>query len=62
VNYIKQIESYKKEHILLPQERAQQTEENWDTWIPFGEKLRSKLFDMTTESKNSKEKSESAKH
>ena len=60
VNYIKQIEAYKKEHILLPQERAQQSEESWDSWIPFGEKLRSKLFDMTTEKKTEAKKE--AKH
>ena len=62
VNYIKQIEAYKKEHILLPQERAQQEEENWDSWIPFGEKLRSKLFNMTAaKPENSKDKKENEK-
>jgi acyl carrier protein len=61
-NYIKQIEAYKKEHILLPQERAQQSEESWDTWIPFGEKLRSKLFNMTTEKTEAKKEEKSAKH
>ncbi len=54
VNYIKQIEAYKKEHIMLPQERAQKSEENWDSWMPFGEKLRSKLFGMTEAPKKEK--------
>jgi hypothetical protein len=54
VNYIKQIEAYKKEHIMLPQERAQQAEENWDTWMPFGEKLRSKLYGLTEPTKKEK--------
>ncbi len=64
VNYIKQIEAYKKEHILLPQEKAQQEEENWDSFIPFGEKLRSKLFKMTSPKaeNNPKETKEKAKH
>ena len=54
VNYIKQIEAYKKEHIILPQVRAQEDEENWDSWIPYGEKLKSKLFKMTTNKKEAK--------
>jgi acyl carrier protein len=53
VNYIKQIEAYKKEHIILPQVRVQESEESWDSWIPYGEKLKSKLFKMTTD-KNTK--------
>jgi acyl carrier protein len=61
-NYIKQIEAYKKEHVMLPQERAQSTtEENWDTWIPFGEKLKGKLYGLTKE-KNGKDKKDSAQH
>jgi acyl carrier protein len=46
-NYIKQIEAYKKEFVLLPQERAHQEEETWDNWIPGGEKLKSKLRSYT---------------
>lgn len=60
VNYIKQVEAYKKEHIILPQVRAQESEESWDTWIPYGEKLKSKLFKMTTDKKQKKE--EDKKH
>ena len=56
VNYIKQIEAYKKEHVLLPQVKAQQTEESWDNWIPYGEKIKSKLFKMTKEKKKKEEK------
>lgn len=58
-NYIKQMEAYKKEFVLLPQDRAQESEESWDTWIPYGEKLKSKLFKMTKE-KSKKEKKENA--
>jgi|LauGreDrversion4_2_1035121.scaffolds.fasta_scaffold559139_2 acyl carrier protein len=54
-NYIKQIEAYKKEHILLPQERARANDESWSDWIPFGEKLRSKLYGMTNEKTSKKE-------
>jgi len=54
VNYIKQIEEYKKEHIILPQFKAQESEESWDSWIPYGEKLKSKLFNMTTDKKAEK--------
>ena len=56
------MEAYKKEHVLLPQVRAQESEESWDSWMPFGEKLRSKLFNMTTEKKTSNKESTSAKH
>jgi acyl carrier protein len=55
VNYIKQIEAYKKEHILLPQERARRSEESWDGWIPFGDKLKAKLFGMTSEKTSKKQ-------
>lgn len=48
-NYIKQMEAYKKEFVLMPQDRAQEAEENWDNWVPYGEKLKSKLFRMTKE-------------
>jgi acyl carrier protein len=58
VNYIKQIEAYKKEHIILPQVKAQEAEENWDSWIPYGEKLKSKLFKMTTDKKAEKAESD----
>jgi acyl carrier protein len=63
VNYIKQMEAYKKEYILLPQVKAQENEETWNDWIPYGEKLKSKLFSMT-ESKTKKEakKEKKAKH
>lgn len=56
VNYIKQMEAYKKEFVTLPQERAQQAEESWDDWIPYGEKLKSKLYGMTTPKTEKKEK------
>ncbi len=47
-NYIKQMEAYKKEFVMLPQEKAQSAEESWDEWIPYGDKLKSKLFGMTS--------------
>jgi len=60
VNFIKQLEAYKKEHIVLPQVKAQESEESWDSWIPYGEKLKSKLFNMTENKKA--EKKEDKKH
>jgi acyl carrier protein len=62
VNYIKQIEAYKKEHILLPQVRAQEPEENWNDWIPYGEKLKSKLFKMTTSAPGDKNAKKGKEH
>jgi acyl carrier protein len=65
VNFIKQMEAYKKEFLTLPQLKAQESEENWDEWIPGGEKLKNKLYGSTTESKKGKEKTiqkSSAKH
>jgi acyl carrier protein len=47
VNYIKQMEAYKAEFHMLPQEIAQKDEENWDNYLPFGEKLKAKLFSYT---------------
>ena len=60
VNYIKQLEAYKKEHIVLPQVKAQEAEDSWDSWIPYGEKLKSKLFNMTVDKKA--EKKDDKKH
>jgi acyl carrier protein len=48
VNFIKQMEAYKKEFLTLPQLHAQEPEESWDDWIPEGEKLKSLLFKKTT--------------
>lgn len=56
VNFIKQMEAYKKEYVFLPQVRAQQADESWDEWIPYGDKIKSKLFKMTTEKKKKEEK------
>jgi acyl carrier protein len=47
VNYIKQMEAYKAQFHMLPQELAQKDEENWDNYLPFGEKLKAKLFSYT---------------
>lgn len=47
VNYIKQMEAYKSEFHMLPQQLAQKDEENWDNYLPFGEKLKSKLYSYT---------------
>lgn len=47
INFIKHIEAYKREHKILPQQKAVQSEENWDNWLPNGEKIKSKLFKHT---------------
>ena len=51
VNFIKQMEAYKQEFHMMPQEKAHAKEENWDDWIPKGEALRSKLFRYTDKNK-----------
>jgi acyl carrier protein len=61
VNYIKQMEAYKAEFHMLPQEIAQKDEENWDNYLPFGEKLKSKLFSYTKKGDNSGKKTDSKK-
>lgn len=61
VNYIKQMEAYKKEFILLPQVKSQESEESWNDWIPYGDKLKSKLFGLTTH-KNEQTKNKEVKH
>jgi acyl carrier protein len=55
-NYIKQMEAYKKEFVLLPQEQAQKSEESWNDWIPYGDKLRNTLFGMTATKSGNKNK------
>lgn len=52
VNYIKQMEAYKAEFHMLPQQVAQKDEENWDNYLPYGEKLKAKLFSYTKNSGN----------
>lgn len=60
-NYIKQMEAYKREYLVLPQIRAHQAEENWNDWIPGGDKLRSKLANLAKKEKSEK-KEEKTKH
>ena len=59
VNFIKHMESYKQQHKILPQDAAQQSEENWDDWLPKGEKLKEKLFGYT---KKAEHKAEEPRH
>jgi len=47
VNYIKQMEAYKTQFHMLPQELAKKDEENWDDYLPFGEKVKAKLYGFT---------------
>ena len=47
INFIKHMEAYKKEHKVLPQNKAVADEENWDNWMPKGEKIKAKLFKNT---------------
>jgi len=47
INFIKHMEAYKQQHKLLPQEQAQLSDENWDDWLPKGEKIKEKLFGYT---------------
>jgi acyl carrier protein len=56
VNYIKQMEAYKAEFHMLPQEIAQKDEENWDNYLPFGEKLKAKLYSYTKKGDQSSKK------
>lgn len=60
VNFIKQMEAYKKEFLTLPQLKAHESEESWNEWIPGGEKLRGMLFKKTKEAKTNENKN--AKH
>lgn len=60
VNYIKQMEAYKAEFHMLPQELAQKDEENWDNYLPFGEKIKAKLFSYTVNKQGSEKKKEKA--
>jgi len=65
VNYIKQMEAYKAEFHMLPQEIAQKDEENWDNYLPFGEKLKAKLYSYTKKGHTSPKKNadkKEAKH
>ena len=61
VNYIKQMEAYKAEFHMLPQEIAQKDEENWDNYLPFGEKLKAKLYSYTQKNDVAGKKQESKK-
>ena len=47
VNYVKQTEAYKKEFLGIPQFKAHESVENWDTWIKGGESLKAKLHGFT---------------
>lgn len=51
VNYIKQMEAYKAQFHMLPQEIAKKDEENWDDYLPYGEKLKEKLCGFTKNDK-----------
>jgi acyl carrier protein len=62
VNYIKQIEAYKREYFILPQVRALQPDETWNDWIPGGEKLREKLRKFTKDGKNEKKETKKTKN
>ena len=55
VNYIKQMEAYKAQFHMLPQELAKKDEENWDDYLPYGEKVKAKLYGFT-KSGNGKQK------
>lgn len=57
VNYVKQMEAYKKEFLGLPQFKAHEASENWDTWIKGGESIRQKLAGFTKKNKKSQAKS-----
>lgn len=52
IHFIKHIEAYKNEHKILPQEKSQQYEEDWNNWMPFGENIRSKLLGHTKKVEN----------
>jgi len=54
VNFIKHIEAYKRESVLLPQQKALSDEENWDDWLPKGETIKNKLFSFTKKKKDAK--------
>jgi acyl carrier protein len=54
VNYIKQMEAYKREFHFLPQLRAKKAEENMDEWIPGGEQLKQKLYSFVKTKENTK--------
>ena len=56
VNFIEQLEAYKQEFKVLPQERATEPDENWEDWLPKGELIKTKLFRYT------KKKTEAPKH
>jgi acyl carrier protein len=62
VNYIKQMEAYKAEFHMLPQELAKKDEENWDNYLPFGEKLKAKLYSYTQKGDQATTKKKEAKH
>lgn len=49
INFIKHMEGYKTEHKILPQQKAHESEENWDDWVVNGEKLKAKLYGYTKE-------------
>lgn len=51
VNLIEHFEAYKQEFKVFPQEKAHEGE-NWDEWIPKGEKIKSKLFSYTKKKNN----------
>lgn len=52
VNLIKQFEAYKQEFKMTAQERAHKDEENWDDWMPKGEKLKQKLYGFVKKNKH----------
>ncbi len=52
INFVNQMELYKRQHKTLPQFRAQEYTENWDDWLPKGEVIKAKLFGYTKEGEN----------
>jgi acyl carrier protein len=58
VNYIKQMEAYKREFHFLPQLNAKKADEDMNEWIPGGEKLKQKLYSFV----KTKEEAKPAKH
>jgi acyl carrier protein len=46
IHFIEHLEAYKQEFKTLPQEKAHEFD-NWDEWLPKGEKIKHKLFKHT---------------
>lgn len=56
INFITHMEAYKRENKVLPQVKAVSPEGNWDNYMPMGETIKNKLYDLT------KEKDKESKH